>query len=69
MSMYTLLRNKPVPKMEDIETYFQVSHNEWFNYEQRYQYNNKFKINLKFIPTTDLCYREIYVVAPDIDQF
>ena len=28
MSMYTLLRNKPVPKMEDIETYFQVSYSE-----------------------------------------
>ena len=25
MSMYTLLRNNPNPKMEDIETYFQVS--------------------------------------------
>ena len=25
MSMYTLLRNKPVPNMEDIDTYFQVS--------------------------------------------
>ena len=25
MSMYTLLRNDPAPKMEDIETYFQVS--------------------------------------------
>ena len=24
MSMYTLLRNNPAPKMEDIETYFQV---------------------------------------------
>ena len=24
MSMYTLLRNNPNPKMEDIETYFQV---------------------------------------------
>ena len=24
MSMYTLLRNKPVPNMEDIDTYFQV---------------------------------------------
>jgi xanthine dehydrogenase/oxidase len=24
MSMYTLLRNKPKPEMEDIETYFQV---------------------------------------------
>ena len=24
MSMYTLLRNNPCPKMEDIETYFQV---------------------------------------------
>ena len=24
MSMYTLLRNKPLPEMEDIETYFQV---------------------------------------------
>ena len=24
MSMYTLLRNNPTPKMEDIETYFQV---------------------------------------------
>ena len=24
MSMYTLLRNKPIPNMEDIDTYFQV---------------------------------------------
>ena len=24
MSMYTLLRNKPCPEMEDIDTYFQV---------------------------------------------
>ena len=28
MSMYTLLRNKPIPKMEDIETYFQVKSGE-----------------------------------------
>ena len=27
MSMYTLLRNKPVPNMEDIDTYFQVRFN------------------------------------------
>ena len=54
--------------MEDIETYFQVSYSEWFSYSSRYYYN-KFKIDHKFIPTTDLCYREIYVVAPDIDQF
>ena len=25
MSMYTLLRNKPIPNMEDIDTYFQAS--------------------------------------------
>jgi xanthine dehydrogenase/oxidase len=27
MSMYTLLRNNPKPKMEDIEVYFQVGFN------------------------------------------
>ena len=27
MSMYPLLRNKPVPNMEDIDTYFQVKLN------------------------------------------
>ena len=26
MSMYTLLRNDPCPKMEDVETYFQVQY-------------------------------------------
>ena len=28
MSMYTLLRNNPLPSMEEVETYFQV-HNEF----------------------------------------
>ena len=26
MSMYTLLRNNPLPSMEEVETYFQVTH-------------------------------------------
>ena len=30
MSMYTLLRNNPSPKMEDIETYFQVQYIKMF---------------------------------------
>ena len=30
MSMYTLLRNNPLPSMEEVEAYFQVFHNDIF---------------------------------------
>ena len=32
MSMYTLLRNDPCPKMEDVETYFQVQYHLYIQY-------------------------------------
>ena len=35
MSMYTLLRNNPSPKMEDIETYFQVQRVKMFKKQIR----------------------------------
>ena len=54
MSMYTLLRNNPAPKMEDIETYFQV----------------RFMLlcTRMHIIKNDAFFRAIFVDVPDTDQ-
>ena len=51
MSMYTLLRNKPRPEMEDIETYFQVGY--YYNSLALHIYN-------KWADNNSSCYKFIF---------